>query len=441
MKIGFLAMSGIRVQDKKLLEIGLTLPGFVERSRIIASLPSLGLLALAACTPPGHDLRYFESEALEGEWPELLSCDLVAISTFSAQIFESYAIAGRLRAAGVKVAMGGLHVSVLPDEAIQHADYVVVGEGENVWPAIVAAAKAGGGPAILRSANYAPVDMAQLPTPRYDILGNRPYNRYTVQATRGCPWRCEFCASTVMLQAPYRHRPVARVLEDIAFIARLHPGPFIEFADDNTFVDKAWGKELCRGLRPLNVRWFTETDLSVADDTELLDLMREAGCRQVLVGLESPSAAPLEGLELHANRKARWADRYAEAIRTIQEHGITVNACFILGLDGQSPAVFQEVVDFVGRAHPFDVQITVLTAFPGTPLYARLTREKRLLESGAWDRCTLFDVNHRPSHMLPEELRAGMYWLGERLYSHDATHQRRKGFFQQYEQQHKRSFA
>ena len=139
MKIGLLAMSGVRAHDKKLLELGLTLPGFVERSRIIASLPSLGLLYLAAVTPPGHDVRYFEAESDGAEPRELYAFELVAISTFSAQIFEAYAIADRLRKAGVKVALGGLHVSVLPDEAAEHADYVVVGEGENTWPAVVEA--------------------------------------------------------------------------------------------------------------------------------------------------------------------------------------------------------------------------------------------------------------------------------------------------------------
>src|SRR6187399_37957 len=133
MKIGLLAMSGVRAHDPKLLELGLTLPGFVDRSKVIASLPSLGLLYLAACTPPGHDLRYYEAERDGAEPAEVYSCDLVAISTFSAQIFEAYAIADRLRAAGVKVAMGGLHVTIAPAEAQRHADYVIVGEGENVW--------------------------------------------------------------------------------------------------------------------------------------------------------------------------------------------------------------------------------------------------------------------------------------------------------------------
>ena len=432
MKIGFLAMSGIRAHDKKLLELGLTLPGFVERSRAIASLPSLGLLYLAACTPEGHELRYFEAESDGAEPPELFTCGLVAISTFTAQIFEAYAIADRLRAAGVKVALGGLHVTVLPSEAADHADYVVVGEGEHAWPAVVDAAVRGDAPRVFRAADFAPVDLAALPVPRYDLLGDRPYNRYTAQTTRGCPWRCEFCASTVMLQAPYRRRPVDQVIRDIREIQRLHPSAFVEFADDNTFVDKAWSKALCRALIPLNLRWFTETDLSVADDPELLDLMAQAGCRQVLIGLESPSAGPLVGVEQRADRKARWASRYVEAVRVIQSHGVTVNACFILGLDGQGRDVFGEVRRFAEEAQPWDVQVTLLTPFPGTPLYARLAAAGRLIQPGAWHLCTLFDVNFQPTGMTPQELREGIYELSGQLYSDEATRQRRKGFFAQF---------
>src|SRR5437763_1759911 len=170
MKIGLLAMSGIRAHDAELLRLGLTLPGFVERSKTIAQLPSLGLLYLAACTPPGHDVRYFEAERDGAEPPEVYGCDLVAISTFSAQIFEAYAIADRLRAAGVKVAMGGLHVSVLPQEAALHADYVIIGEGENVWPTVVQAAERDEPSRVFDSKDFPPVDVAQLPVPRYDLL-------------------------------------------------------------------------------------------------------------------------------------------------------------------------------------------------------------------------------------------------------------------------------
>jgi radical SAM superfamily enzyme YgiQ (UPF0313 family) len=429
MRIGFLAMSGIRAHDPKLLELGLTLPGFVERSQAIASLPSLGLLYLAACTPGEHRLEYFEAEGDGTEPSGVYGCDLVAISTFSAQIFEAYAIADRLRRCGTRVAMGGLHVTALPDEAARHADYVVIGEGENVWPEVVAAAERGDGPRCFDAADFAPVDVSRLPVPRYDLLGDRPYNRFTVQATRGCPWRCDFCASNVMLGRPYRKRPIEHVVRDIQAIRQLRDHPFIEFADDNTFVHKEWGKELCRGLAPLHVRWFTETDVTVADDEELLALMRSAGCRQVLIGLESPERTALEGLELRTNFKARRGSRYADAVRTIQSHGITVNGCFVLGLDAHTPETFREILEFSVASSLYDVQITILTPFPGTPLYERFEREGRLLRPGRWDLCTLFDVMYRPALMSPEELREGMYWLSERLYSDEVTELRRAPFF------------
>jgi radical SAM superfamily enzyme YgiQ (UPF0313 family) len=431
MKIGLLAMSGVRACDKKLLELGLTLPGFVERSKVIASLPSLGLLYLAACTPADHDLRYFEAEHDGDEPAEIYTCDLVAISTFSAQIFEAYAIADRHRAAGVKVAMGGLHVSVLPEEAANHADYVITGEGERSWPDVVRAAEEHRGPTIFRSQNYPALNVDDLPIPRYDLLGDRPYNRFTVQTSRGCPWRCDFCASTVMLAEKYRKRPIDHVIRDINAIRQVREHPFVEMADDNTFVDKKWGRELCRALIPLHLKWFTETDITVAEDPELLELMRKAGCRQVLVGLESPQRSALEGIELHGNRKAIWADRYADAIHAIQSQGITVNGCFVLGLDGHTLDIFEQVRDFAMEHSLYDVQITILTAFPGTPLYTRLKRQGRILQDGRWDLCTLFDVNFQPMNMTPQQLREGMYWLGNELYSDQATHRRREGFFHQ----------
>lgn len=437
MKIGFLALSGIRAHDPDLLALGLTLPGFVNRSKAIAALPSLGLLYLAACTPDGHELHYFEAEADGTEPAEVYTCDLVAISTFSAQVFEAYAIARRLRAAGVRVAMGGLHVTVLPEEAAAVADYVIVGEGEHVWPAIVDAALRGERGRIFRAADYPPVDAASLPVPRYDLLGSRPYNRFTVQTSRGCPWRCDFCASNVMLGQRYRKRPVRDVIRDIEAVMAVRPHPFIEFADDNTFVDKTWGKQLCRELAPLHLRWFTETDISVADDPELLDLMRLAGCRQVLIGLESPAGGPLQGIEAKSNFKARSADGYLAALRRIQAHGITVNGCFILGLDGHTPKIFDDVLTFARQVPLYDVQITVLTAFPGTPLYDRLLREGRILEPARWDLCTLFDVNYEPRGMSVRDLREGIYWLTERLYSDACTEERRSGFFSQRRRQTK----
>lgn len=430
MRIGFLAMSGVRAHDPALLKLGLTLPGVVERSQVVASLPSLGVLYLAAVTPPGHELHYFEAESDGAEPAQVYKCDLVAINTFSAQVFEAYAVADRLRKRGVKVAMGGLHVTVRPEEALDHADYVFIGEGENSWPAAVKAIASGTTQRVWDAAHFPAVDVNSLPVPRYDLLAGRPYNRFTVQTSRGCPWRCDFCASNVMLRQRYRKRPIEAIVRDIAAISRLRKRPFIEFADDNTFVDKAWGKELCRQLIPLRLKWFTETDISVADDAELLGLMREARCRQVLIGLESPQAGPLRGVEMKADFKARRAGSYINALRRIQAHGITVNGCFILGLDRHRPDIFEQILDFALEVPLYDVQITVLTPFPGTPLYDRLLSEGRILAPGRWDLCTLFDVNYLPKNMTPEELRAGLYWLTEKLYSARCLEERRRPFFE-----------
>ncbi|MCC6548180.1 B12-binding domain-containing radical SAM protein [Candidatus Sumerlaeota bacterium] len=419
-------MSGVRVHDPELLKLGLTLPGFVRRGQVIASLPSLGLLYLAAMTPDGgHELVYLEAEGAGKEPAEAYACDLVAISTFSAQVFEAYEVADRLRAAGVKVAMGGLHVSVESEEATRHADYVVIGEGENVWPDVVRHAQAGGGARKFFAASHPPVDVKALPVPRYDLLAGRDFNRITVQTTRGCPWRCEFCASNVMLELPYRKRRVEDVVRDIAAIQQCRPGAFIEFADDNTFVDKEWGKRLCRALIPLRVRWFTETDISVADDPELLALMAEAGCRQVLIGLESPNEADVRGVELKRNFKARRVAGYAEAIRRIQCAGITLNGCFVLGLDHHTTSVFPAIRDFADDVSLYDVQVTVQTAFPGTPLYKRLMQQGRIIMPRRWDLCTLFDVNFHPARMTANELRAGLYWLTSELYEEGALRRRR----------------
>ena len=149
----------------------------------------------------------------------------------------------------------------------------------------------------------------------------------------------------------------------------------------------------------------------------------------MLIGLESPGHEPLQGLESRSDFKFRASPRYLESVRAIERAGITVNGCFILGLDGHTTDVFDDVLDFAQEAPLFDVQITVLTPFPGTPLYDRLLREGRLLEPGRWDLCTLFDVNFRPSGMSPDELRRGIRGLSKRLYSRQCTSRRREAFF------------
>ncbi len=426
-------MSGVRAHNPELTALGLTLPGFVERNNVIASLPSLGLLTLAGLTPASIETRYLEVSDIADVSGVPEEFDVVAISSFSAQIGEAYALADRYRALGTKVILGGLHVSAVPGEAQSHADAIVIGEGETVWPQVVVdLAKSPGGLCRVYDARNASFDLNHSPMPRFELLEPERYNRLTVQTQRGCPFRCEFCAASIRISPEYKTKPAERVIAEIQRIKSLWNRPFIEFADDNTFVNKAHGKQLVRALARENVRWFTETDISVADDLELLDMMKDSGCAQVLIGLESTRFSSLDGVEQRGNWKAKQVDRYMEAIRRIQDRGITVNGCFVLGLDGSGVESFEDIWTFVRESELYEVQITVQTAFPGTPLYDRLKLEGRLLREKAWELCTLFDVNFRPAKMSVAELEAGLRTLGARLYSAEFTAERRSRFHQNY---------
>ncbi len=430
MRLGLIAMSGVRAHNQELTRLGLTLPGFVERNKTIASLPSLGLLTLAGLSPKSIEIEYIEIEEINhlngvpGEF------DAVAISSFSAQIKEAYTLADRYRAAGTCVILGGLHVTACPDEAQHHADCVVVGEGEPVWPLVMHDLQRGNlKPRYDARGNT--FDLAQAPMPRFDLLDPERYNRITLQTARGCPFDCEFCAASIRLSPKYRVKPVRKVMDEIRQIKSIWPKPFIEFADDNSFVNKRHSKALLRELAREDIRWFTESDLTIAQDEELLSLMRDSGCAQVLIGFESPSPAGLHGVERKSDWKARQYEHYLTAVDRIQSHGISVNGCFVLGLDGTGSESFTDVRDFVEQSGLHEVQVTVQTAFPNTPLYQRLRQAGRLLDEQAWELCTLFDVNFIPDSMSVAELECNFCWLVSELYSDDATQQRKSNFFQQ----------
>ena len=430
MKIGLIAMSGIRACDQELLDHGLTLPGFVERSKSIASLPSLGLLTLAGMTPATHDVEYIEVEDIRNVDGLPGDFDLVAISSFSAQIKEGYELARRFVAAGTPVVMGGLHVTSVPDEARAVGAIPVVGEGELVWQQILDDAERGE-LAESYSSRGQQFDMADAPMPRFDLLDIGRYNRLTVQTSRGCPWKCSFCASSILLTDRYKQKPVEKVLAEIDAIKELWPRPFIEFADDNSFVNREYWRRLLPELAKRHTRWFAETDLSVAEDMDLLRQMYDAGCKQILIGFESPNEAGLDGIEMRRNWKRKQWPVYKESIRRIQSNGIRVIACFVLGLDGQTTDVFDAVYDFAEDAAPFDVQITYVTPFPNTPLYMQMKHQGRLTHDGQWDRCTLFDINFQPIGMTTTELRHGFFDLATRLYSDSFTQYRHDRFHRQ----------
>ena len=416
MKVGLMALSGVRVRNEKLAKLGVTLPQFVSRGKVIAQLPSLSLLIIASVTPDDVEVDYVEVPDVSQVKELNPSYDLVAITSYSAQIYEAYELARRYKEAGIPVVIGGTHVIAEPEEAKRYADSVVIGEAEPLWPKIIEDFKNGRLQPFYKEEHPGTYDLANSPMPRYDLLEPKNYNRITVQTSRGCPHDCEFCAGSKLFGSGFRQKPVDLVVKEIKRIKEKWPKPFIEFADDNTFVDKKWSKDFLKKLIPLEIKWFTETDISVADDEELLKSMYHSGCYQLLIGLESTSKDSLDGIDTH-NWKLKQSDRYLEAIDRIQSNGITVNGCFIVGLDGDTPSIFRDIRDFIEKSKLLEAQVTVLTPYPGTPLYKRLKSEGRLLKDKYWDRCTMFDINFRPKNMSIEELEKGLLWLFKEIYN------------------------
>ncbi len=428
MRVGFIAMSGVRVRDTELEALGLTLPGFIDRGKTIASLPSLGLLTLAGMTPGAFDVTYLEVDALPpADALPVGEFDVVAISSFTARIDAAYELAGRYRAAGVTVLLGGLHVTMMPDEAASHADAIVVGEAEPVWGQLLQDL-ANGALAPRYDGTAVPFSMEDAPLPRFELLEGRSFDRFTVQTQRGCPWNCEFCAASIRLRPGFRTKPANLIAREVERVQALNSRPFIELADDNTFASVAHGHRVADVMGAAGVRWFTETDVSFADDLGLVQHVADSGCVQVLIGLESPSSAALHGVEQVRDWKSQRADRYFDAVERIQSRGISVNGCFVLGLDGAGPDQFDGVLDFVRESGLHEVQVTVQTPFPGTPLYDRLASEQRLLPAAGWAERTLFDVTFEPTDITVAELRAGLLRLTSELYTAEAVDERRRRF-------------
>ena len=414
-------MSGVRVVNQRLADLGVTLPQFVRRGEVIAQLPSLALIQLAAETPAtlGDEVEYEYVEVSDlgaGDVDELVASghlDLVGISSYTAMAYDMYALADRFRAAGVPVVLGGLHVSTVPGEAAEHADAICVGEGEPTWPRMLEDFAAGQLSGVYRDPAPGTWDLGRSGKPRFELLEGRQYNRITVQTVRGCPLDCEFCGASKLYGAGYRHKPVDHIVAEIQEVQqRWGQRAFIELADDNSFAHRGRTLALLDRLQGRGIRWFTETDVSIADDDEVLRKLYASGCRQVLIGFESLNPASLDGMDA-ANWKLKRRERYRQAIDRIQSHGVAVNGCFIVGSDGDGPGVFEELARFIEDSQLLEAQITVLTPFPGTRLLQRLRHEGRLLYDDFWDRCTLFDVVHRPAGMTVQELEEGLVTLME----------------------------
>jgi len=379
-------------------------------------------LVLAALTPEEVEVRVID-ENVEPV-PFDATFDLVALSVTTQQATRAYEIADRFREQEVFVVMGGYHPTALPDEAEAHADTVIVGEAERTWPRFLSDFVQGRPRALYRENRE--VDLEISPIPRYDLLRPGVYKVINVQASRGCPHDCEFCAASKIYGRKFRHKSMAQVLGEIEMVRRLHPSARLNFSDDNLFADRVFGKALVRALRPLGLTWSASTDVSVAEDEELLDLLYRSGCVSLIIGFETVAERSLASVEPW---KGRQREKYLNAIDRIQRHGIGIMGTFVVGLDEDDPSVFDQLRDFALESNLFRFYISVVTPYPGSRLWARLRDENRLLPTD-WSNYDLWGVNFRPKRMTIEQLQQGLVRLFREIHV-PGVEVRKKAYFRE----------
>lgn len=364
----------------------------------------LGPLVVAALTPDDFEVEVINEQVEEIDYESPV--DVVGISTLTANITHAYEIADRFRDKGVTVVMGGIHASFLPEEAINHCEAVVTGEAEYSWPKLLNDWKRGELKQFYRSDKLS--DMADIPIPQRDLDLTVGYTD-KIEASRGCPFNCDFCSTNLHFGSKHRTRPIPKLIDDIKSIyrTRIHA---LMFTDDNIVGNPKYAKELFKAIKPLNVNWLGQCSLNIADNPKLLDLAARSGCKSLSVGFESLSEENLKKSR-KLNNKVK---RYEEQIKRMRDAGITVLANFMFGFDGDDKSVFERTAEFVLR-HKMHAYFTILTPYPRTRLRDRLLQEGRVLHSD-W---SLYDTAHcvvKPKLMEPEEVEEGLKWAYQQIY-------------------------
>ena len=370
-----------------------------------AGFARLNLPTLAALTPKEWEVEILDARVTSVDYNARV--DLVGITGFTAEITSAYHIADNFRKKGVKVVLGGVHVSALPDEALQHADAVVIGEAELVWHKLLEDFKRSGLKQKYKADNLC--DMENMVTPRRDILNRKMYSGFnTLQATRGCPFNCDYCAVTAFFGHEFRVRPIDEV---IAEIKGFDTKEFF-FMDDNIVGRPKYAKELFQRLIPLKVIWGSQASITMAKDPELLRLYAESGGKYAFIGFESLSQKNLEKLRKGWNS----AENYKEAIKKIHDAGINIIGSFVFGLDEDDKTVFKNTFEFIMDTNMDVAQFHILTPLPGTVTYSVLEKEGRIIDRD-WAKYHTGEVVFQPKGMTINELQNGYYWIFRNTYT------------------------
>ncbi len=378
--------------------------------------PSLALTSIAASTPPQWEVRYWDENLLMGPPPHEPFPQVVGITVHLTFADRAYALARWYRQRGAKVILGGLHVTSCPQEAAEHADAIAVGEGVQLWGRILDDVAGGTLQPVYRGDYRRPY--REDPAPRRDLLPRRSFlTTSSLIATRGCHNRCGFCyLSTKGLHMPYLTRDVQQVVDEFM----QDDQPYAVFTDNNLGSRPEYLRELCAALRPLEKVWSAAISLDVTDDPQLVREMALAGCTGVFVGLESLQDKNI----VDARKRSPSAHDYARRVAILHDHGIQVNGSFVLGFDHDRADVFAATVDWIEENRLECATFHILTPYPGTPLFAQLEAEGRILHRN-WSQYDTAHVVFQPRHMTPQQLAEGYGWCYQRLFSHRSIWARR----------------
>ncbi|MGB8814397.1 MAG: radical SAM protein [Paracoccaceae bacterium] len=370
----------------------------------------LTLTTLTALAPKDMNLRFtLIDEGIE-DIPDNLTADLIGMTVITGTAPRAYMLAAGFRARGIKVVLGGPHVTLMPDEAQANADAICVGYAEQTWPQLLRDHAAGAlKPRYTQSSDF---NLDTLVIPDRHLLNKRHYITQAVfEATRSCAHPCEFCVAPAAWGRKQYQKPVEHVVADLrSFGAKRNI-----FIDLNLISDRAYAKALFTALIPLNIRWFGLVTSLIGTDPDLMALMAASGCSGVLIGFESVSGSALGTLRKGFNRP----DDYARLIENLHQLKISIFGCFVFGLDDDAPDVFERTAKFVIDNGIDLPRFAISTPFPGTPLYHRLNAAGRILTRD-WE---LYDGQHvvfQPKGMSPAELLQGHEWAWKQVYSRTA---------------------
>ncbi|MCC7374864.1 MAG: B12-binding domain-containing radical SAM protein [Verrucomicrobiales bacterium] len=376
-------------------------------------MPNLGLLRVAALTPQGWEVSIVDEKVETLNLQQ--DVDLVGITSMTPTAPRAYQLADHFRSRGAKVVLGGMHASKMVEEALGHADAVLVGEAEGLWPRLVADFEQG---------QLAPVYQHQGPLPDLGAMPAPDWNRYRdkrylpvhfVETTRGCPIDCDFCSVTSAFGGRYRNRPLEDVLTELRglkpFDGLLTLKNCVFFVDDNIVANRAYAREFLTRIADLGLKWFGQASMNITRDDEILRLCQRSGCVGLFVGFESLSEETLRSV----GKRVNHPERYLEVVQKLHDHGIGVDASFVFGFDTDGPDVFDRTLEFSLKAKLDIAYFSILTPYPGTRLHAQFKAENRLL-SEDW---SLYDgarVVYRPKTMTADQLLEGYHRSLKELY-------------------------